>query len=461
MGEVVVFTGQAGTGKTYSLMEIISKIIPEREWLKFETILALTFMHGSRKRLESNLKFVKTNFKVRYECSTIDSFALTIVNRFRSYLNIFKIIRPNETVSENAFECFMNREMIREKIVHLLQLDSVRKFISNSYPYIIIDEFQDCTGSLLEIVKQLSNSTNIFIASDQFQQLSNPEDLEGMQWITESQFEHNDLNSSGVKRTSNNRILLAATCLRTGILTVGPKINIYPCPGGKGGSFPLAEYQLKANIHYNIANGNIAIISPTQNCSFVNQLLISLSKSYTYKKTPFKTIGPYNHLLGTDNYINTDELIKDVPKAAITKSILKELKSKNEFVLNKCADKLLKRISIRNLEAITYDEFYYVLQQMVHTYENFYKRENRAKIIFTTIHGAKNREFDNVIILWPYNVTSDLMQKRKLLYNAITRAKRNVVIIVQHKTADLDDLASDNLFSLIIDRTDDGKSTIK
>ena len=53
------------------------------------------------------------------------------------------------------------------------------------------------------------------------------------------------------------------------------------------------------------------------------------------------------------------------------------------------------------------------------------------------------------------------MQKRKLLYNAITRAKRNVVIIVQHKTADLDDLASDNLFSLIIDRTDDGKSTIK
>src|SRR5690554_4874426 len=183
MGKVVVFTGQAGTGKTFSLMQLLTEIIPQKEWLKFETILALTFMHGSRKRLETNLKFVKTDFKVRYECSTIDSFALTILNRFRSYLDISKTIRPSEVVSENLFECFMSREMIRERAGHLLQFDSVRKFIENSYPYIVIDEFQDCTGTLLEIVKQLSNSTNILIASDQFQQLSNPENLEGMQWV--------------------------------------------------------------------------------------------------------------------------------------------------------------------------------------------------------------------------------------------------------------------------------------
>lgn len=455
MGNVVVFTGQAGTGKTYSLMEILSKIIPQREWLKFETILALTYMHGSRKRLESNLKFVKTNFKVRYECSTIDSFALTILNRFRSHYNILKAIRPNEVVSETKFECFMNLEMIREKTVKLLQFESVRKFISNSYPYIIIDEFQDCTGTYLDIVKQLSHSTNIFIASDQFQQLLDPEDLEGIKWITENEFEHYDLNSSGVKRTTNNRILLSATCLRTNVLTAGPKINIFPCPGGKRGSFPLAEYQLKANIHYNIAYGNIAIISPTQNSEFVRQLLKSLSKPYTYKKAPFKTIGPYNHLVGTYDYLDIDALIEDLPKIPITKSALKELKRKNEFVLNRCVDKLLKRISIRNLQEISYDEFYYVLKQMAHTYENFYRRENRAKIIFTTIHGAKNREFDNVIVLWPYNVPNDLLQKRKLLYNAITRAKRNVIVIVQHKSNDLNVLADDNLFGLIIDKKEE------
>jgi hypothetical protein len=323
MGNVVVYTGQAGTGKTYSLMQLLSQLLPQREWVKCETVLALTFMHGSRKRLESNLKFIKADFKVQYECSTIDSFALTIMNRFRSYLGISKAIRSNEVISENAFECFINRDTIREKAAYLLQFDSVRKFIENSYPYIVIDEFQDCIGTLFEIVKQLSKSTNIFIASDQFQQLYDPENLDGMHWVAESQFDHIDLNATGVKRTTNSKILLTATCLRKGIVEKGSKINIYPCPGGRGGSFPLAEYQLKANIHYNLAYGNVAIISPTQNGPFVNQLLKSLSKTYTYKKTPFKTIGPYNQLLRFDNSINIEELVNDIPKAPLTKSVLK------------------------------------------------------------------------------------------------------------------------------------------
>jgi len=440
-------------------MKLLSEIIPQREWLKFETVLALTFMHGSRKRLESNLKFVKTDFKVRYECATIDSFALNLLNRFRSYLNIDKLVRPDEELSENYYESFMNWEMIREQTIQLLKFNSVRNYISNSYPYIVIDEFQDCAEKLLGIVKQLSYSTNLLIASDQFQQLSDPENLEGMQWIRESQFEHYDLNSSGVKRTTNNKILLTATCLRTNTLIVGPKIKIYPCPSIKGGKFPLAEYQLKFNIHCNIVHGNIAIISPTQNCGFVSQLLNSLSKPYTFKKSPFKTIGPYNQLLGTDGNVDIDELIKDLPRSPITKNGLKELKSNKLFVLNKCAERILKRLSLRNQESISYDEFYYVLRQTAHTYDNFYRGENRARIIFTTIHGAKNREFDNVIVLWPYNVQSDLLQKRKLLYNAITRAKRNVVVIVQHRKNDLQDLANDSLFSLIIDKTNDNEST--
>lgn len=447
MGRVIAYTGQAGTGKTYSLMQRLRELIPQREWLKFESILALTFMHGSRKRLDSNLEFVKKDFHVRYECSTIDSFALNIVNRFRSYLDVNKIIRPSEEVSENEIECFYNREKIREKVAQLLQFESVRKFISNSYPYIIIDEFQDCEGSLLEIIKQLSLSTDILIASDQFQQLSNPENLDGMQWIAENNFEHIDLNSTGVKRTRNNRILLSATSLRTGTLQEGRKIDVFACPG-----IGLAGYHLKSQIHFNIAYGNIAIISPTQNDTFISKVLSSLSTSYTYKKPPYKTIGPYNHLLGSDNNIDINELIKDIPKVPLTKNTLKELKKRNDFVLNNCSDRLLRRLSIRNLEEISYNDFLYAVRQMVHTHDHFYKRENKSKIVFTTIHGAKNREFDNVIILWSYKVTGNLLYKRKLLYNAITRAKRNVVIIAQHGTAERNDLANTDLFSLIIDK---------
>jgi hypothetical protein len=49
-----------------------------------------------------------------------------------------------------------------------------------------------------------------------------------------------------------------------------------------------------------------------------------------------------------------------------------------------------------------------------------------------TIHQAKNREFDSVIVLWPYEVVGSSDRQRRLLYNGITRAKRQALVIVQN-----------------------------
>ena len=48
-----------------------------------------------------------------------------------------------------------------------------------------------------------------------------------------------------------------------------------------------------------------------------------------------------------------------------------------------------------------------------------------------TVQQAKNREFDGVVIIWPYQVGGDVEHKRRLLYNAVTRAKRWCNVIVQ------------------------------
>ncbi len=59
---------------------------------------------------------------------------------------------------------------------------------------------------------------------------------------------------------------------------------------------------------------------------------------------------------------------------------------------------------------------------------------NRGKIsglITLTMHGAKNREFDGVIVLWPYAVAGGAEQKRRLLYNAVTRAKHWCLVLVE------------------------------
>ena len=54
-----------------------------------------------------------------------------------------------------------------------------------------------------------------------------------------------------------------------------------------------------------------------------------------------------------------------------------------------------------------------------------------------TIHGAKNREFDVVIVLWPASmgVGGNADQKRRLLYNAVTRAKSRCLVLVQAQDA--------------------------
>ena len=48
-----------------------------------------------------------------------------------------------------------------------------------------------------------------------------------------------------------------------------------------------------------------------------------------------------------------------------------------------------------------------------------------------TIHQAKNREFESVIVLWPLKLADNLERKRRLLYNAVTRARDRAVVIVQ------------------------------
>ena len=48
-----------------------------------------------------------------------------------------------------------------------------------------------------------------------------------------------------------------------------------------------------------------------------------------------------------------------------------------------------------------------------------------------TVHQAKNREFDGVVVMWPFEFKADDEGKRRLLYNAVTRARRWCSVIVQ------------------------------
>lgn len=60
-----------------------------------------------------------------------------------------------------------------------------------------------------------------------------------------------------------------------------------------------------------------------------------------------------------------------------------------------------------------------------------FTRRRRGGRRAMTIHQAKNREFDRVAVVWPYQIPANADDRRRLLYNAITRARRSCVIVVQ------------------------------
>jgi superfamily I DNA/RNA helicase len=56
-------------------------------------------------------------------------------------------------------------------------------------------------------------------------------------------------------------------------------------------------------------------------------------------------------------------------------------------------------------------------------------RQQRGHLVMT-IQRAKNREFPNVIVLWPHTATGSAEHLRRLLYNGITRAQNHCTVIV-------------------------------
>jgi len=62
-----------------------------------------------------------------------------------------------------------------------------------------------------------------------------------------------------------------------------------------------------------------------------------------------------------------------------------------------------------------------------------FRSSHGPRIRAMTIHQAENREFEGVIVLWPFTAMGAAEQKRRLLYSAITRAKRWCTIVLQSR----------------------------
>ena len=91
MGHVSLVTGQAGTGKTTWLIEKVRERAPSLVSSEHQRVLAITRMHGARRRVQNKLN--DSCAEIPCSVATVDGFALSILNRWRTALGWTKPIQ--------------------------------------------------------------------------------------------------------------------------------------------------------------------------------------------------------------------------------------------------------------------------------------------------------------------------------------------------------------------------------
>ncbi|GAB5407428.1 MAG: hypothetical protein Aurels2KO_56590 [Aureliella sp.] len=430
MTQLYAFIGPAGSGKTYSLNAKLNELCKEREFQEYQTVLAVTFMHGSRKRLSAKLgRHVGDGVSV--QCETIDSFCLRLINRFRIRLQRRKPVVINND-HHDWFESGSTWEAsfktIRSTAVSLLKVEDIKKSVAATYPIVLIDEFQDCEDELLTIAQQLSTCCSVLVGADDFQYLRSSDDAPAVKWLRSVDCDLTEL--SGNQRTGDQLLLSSALALRENS-TATSGIEVVARADKHGG---LIAYEIARRIVWGkLPTGTSkALITPAgpDSSPWVKGVMKSLGNSLAKGKlspVPFRWEDNSKDKLSSACAETQDFLESD---GCCPKHALQQLADYKDPILRLAGNRCLRLLSLRGHESISAEEFQHIIELAAHSIGAFGTESGSARLAMT-VHGAKNREFDYAFILWPYQVPSDPMKKRKLLYNAITRAKLGAFLFVQ------------------------------
>lgn len=429
MGQMALVVGQAGTGKTTWLMDNVKTYAPGLLLSEYQNVLAITKMHGSRRRLETKLRDACPD--ISCTVTTIDGFALSILNRWRTALGwskpILSVAGERDFV-ETIFGIETKFESVLEAATDLLRNRTVSRIIGESYPLIVIDEFQDCYGPLLGFVKALSVCSTLLLAADDFQLLDT--DVIGcpsVEWLR-------SLNNDGTAkiteltkchRTSVKGILDAARCLRDNFRSDETTVPVFYCPKEAIAAWKIID-ALVLQFYSSPWIGTTALISPSHDKVIQNTL--DVCNKQLVEKWKRRPIHWHLECAAREEQERVCEAL----------GVTKNNKTLDGYwtASGKELDQIGTHVVARSQRYAHLRGIKHIPCTLVERHVDIVIHEKRAygthisKRILTTVHGAKNREFDNVIVLWPYRVRSDQEQQRRLLYNAITRAKNNCMVLV-------------------------------
>lgn len=425
------FEGAAGTGKTHNLVGRAGEIVQDGVLGEGHKLLALTFMNGARRRLDARLG-ENSAFRRRFDCQTFDVFARTLAARRRS------LVTPAMQAQADALSEFDGPCALAGG---LLENEAVRLWVARSFPLVLVDEAQDLDEYRLRVLQGLSPSCRIVAAADAFQCLHNGRDIGPlMGWLEGAGQTH---RLTQVRRTTQQGLLAAALAVREGrdmkaVLTANTFNNR---TSWNGAGFRLLDAPATNANHalltWAIANdmaqrhGPVVILTPDGSNAIIRAALGTLqTKQHTRKNGA--TFGPYPHTWDRHDSEEANALLADItlPEGASyvdLRALLTPLAGHVPIAQTISRMDRLRRVHGQAFfTAAQVTEF---VRESVRNRSRLGFRQQRGHLVMT-IQRAKNREFPNVIVLWPHTATGSAEHLRRLLYNGITRAQNHCTVIV-------------------------------
>ena len=407
--------GPAGSGKTTRLFEELGCVLEECPLAEHQRVLALTKMHGSRRRMDGQLRAI-TGLRRRYRCCTADSFAWSIVRRWRT-------LARKKSAAELAEDDY---EQVCSLAGDLLAETTISRWVGRAFPIVVVDEFQDSKGGQLAMVSSLSSLATCIVAADDFQDLDSTEVNPAVEWArTNGQSKR----LSQIHRTSASGLLEASRALRAGG-NVRNKRNDFTVLGAPNHNVG-ASYVSK-NLLWWSGCADIAVLTPVRpsRSPFVRDLIARVKE----KPISDPPVGPHRVPWEELQEDECDRFIEglglpDEPDAEVRYNGLSfsdvggPRRGLRHWIERQ------RRVAART--TFTAEEIRREARR-IHQRSRAYRRVRDGGVRAMTIHQAKNREFHSVIVLWPYQVTGTIDRQRRLLYNAITRAKYRVLVVVQN-----------------------------
>ena len=280
----------------------------------------------------------------------------------------------------------------------------------------------------------------VILAADSFQHLDmSIAESPATAWIEKlSGVESSMLRLTGSKRTNQAPIINASSALRFSKRAAEPSIPVFVVPRGRGNTLGLAASKILYSSIGNRQNGSFAAIFPS-NLQDAEKIISSMRSQAEKKKLAVSQC----HL-----QLSSDQESEKI-HAAVSKFVQPGPSHGDRSVLTAEAVEALERAELfcrlRGYSKMDEELLQHFVGRVLHA-KRAYGR-TPGKIVFTTVHGAKNREFDHVFVVWGYRLQQSLEQQRRLLYNAVTRARTSCVIL---DTRALDIVIKDPLMQMLV-----------